>query len=80
MVKAKLGNTIFIGLSHANLAKLKEGKPIKPFNLKEVGFDVDISVAVFSEKDEKAMYEQFKKHGKLHPTKTIFKSDQSDNN
>lgn len=80
MVKAKFGNTLFIGLSHANLDKLKAGQPIKLFNLKEVGFDVDINIAVFSEKDEQAMYEAFKKEGKLHPTKTIFKSDNQDKN
>lgn len=67
MMKAKIGNTMVLGLSDKNLELLKAGKPIK-FNMDEIGMG-DIIVLIFNEKDEDAMREKMK--DMINPKTTI---------
>lgn len=58
MIKAKLsvkGNPIIVlGLSHENLRRLKDRKPIQ-FDLADLGIQPSVPVMIFSGKDERAM-------------------------
>lgn len=57
MIKAKTNKTIILGLSDANIEKLKNDQPIM-FNLKEAGLaDVDMDVLIFNGKTEESMME-----------------------
>lgn len=69
MMKAKINNVIVLGLSHENIKKLMEGKPIK-FNLKELNSTKpqpgepilpEMDVLIFAAKDESKMIDM------LHP-------------
>jgi hypothetical protein len=53
MLKALVDNTIVLGLSDENLARLKGDEPIY-FNLRELGLP-DRNVYIFNGKDEQAM-------------------------
>ncbi len=53
MMKGLVGNTIILGLSDENLARLKGDEPIY-FNLKELGL-TDMNVYIFNGRDEEAM-------------------------
>lgn len=76
MIKAKQGNLIVLGLSDANLERLKAGEPIK-FNLQELSMG-DIDVLIFNGPDEQKMYEMMK--ASIHPTKTIIKNSRAKEN
>lgn len=58
MIKAKLkgkdGPIIVLGLSHENLRRLKDRKPIL-FDLSELGIQPSVPVMIFTGKDEDAM-------------------------
>jgi len=49
---------VIFGLSHMNLEKLKEGKPIK-FNGAEAGLEADIEFFIFAGKTEQEMQHDF---------------------
>ena len=66
MIKASIGKTdgsgvalVLLGLSHENLRRLKEGKPIL-FNLSDLGLP-PCDVFIFSDVDEKKMTEEIEK-------------------
>ncbi|KVN94996.1 hypothetical protein WJ69_07280 [Burkholderia ubonensis] len=48
MLKAKAGNTIFLGLPKRNVDLLKEGKPIA-FDASEIGIDGHTIVIMYGE-------------------------------
>lgn len=83
MVKARIIRDgvphLIIGLSHKNLELLKEDRPIT-FNLKEVGFEQDIQIFIFSEKDEQEMKKVMIQAGLIHPTQTIMVDSNADKN
>ncbi len=61
MIKAKVGNTIILGLSDINIEKLKNNEPIL-FNLKEAGIeDIDVNVMIFNGRTEESMMESMMK-------------------
>jgi len=61
MIKAKVGNTIILGLSDKNIEKLKNNEPIL-FNLKEAGIeDIDANVMIFNGRTEESMMETMMK-------------------
>jgi hypothetical protein len=66
-MKAKMGNSLILGLSDENIRRLKGGEPIK-FNCKDLSLP-DIDVFIFNAKDEYTMREMFK--DKIHPFKTL---------
>lgn len=76
MVKFKKGNTLVLGLSDENIARLKDGQPIK-FNLNEVGMGDNI-VIIFNGKTEDEMYKVIK--DQIDISKTVFKSSRAKEN
>lgn len=79
MLKAMAGNTLIIGITEGNVERMKDDKPVK-FSLAEMGLDGSRvkEVVVFYGKDEQALFNQIKPG--VDPLKTIFHSNQAENN
>lgn len=58
MLKARAGNTVFLGLAHGNLDALKRGRPIdiSLADLHMAGVDAkDVKLVIFAAEDNKAL-------------------------
>lgn len=69
MLKARAGNTVFLGLAHGNLDALKRGKPIA-FDLKELQMTGDagaVKVVIFAAEDNKALAQALIDAGGIRP-------------
>ena len=58
MIKAKIGDSVLLGITDENIKRLIAGQPIK-LNLSELGLP-DQKIGIMYGKDEQEIYEQLK--------------------
>lgn len=73
------GTTLVLGITEGNIIRMKKDEPVK-VNLKEMGLDGSRvkDIVIFYGKDEQDLFNQIKPG--VDPLKTIFHSDQAENN
>lgn len=79
MLKAITGTTLVLGITENNVQRMKKDEPVK-VSLKEMGLDGSRvkEIVIFYGKDDQDLFNQIKPG--IDPLKTIFHSDQADNN
>lgn len=62
MLRARYGHSVILGLSDANIAALRENRPIM-VELRSIGFDTDASITIFWGKTELEMEKMLTDNG-----------------